>query len=117
MAALIGDLRDRHLNRDVLVIAMGEFGRTPRVNSNGGCDNWPAVMSVLLAGGSYRIGQAIGASGAHGAVVVRTSYLPQRAWCPVLRDSSLALSRRKFVQLVVRRRIVGLELQHTGMEP
>ena len=77
MAALIEDLRDRGLNRDVLVIAMGEFGRTPRVNSNGGRDHWPAVMSVLLAGGNYRMGQAIGASDAHGAAVVRAPYLPQ----------------------------------------
>jgi uncharacterized protein (DUF1501 family) len=85
LAALIEDLRQRGLNRDVLVVAMGEFGRTPRVNQNAGRDHWPAVASVLLAGGSYRMGQVIGASDAKGAAVTRAPYRPQSVLAMVYR--------------------------------
>jgi uncharacterized protein (DUF1501 family) len=77
LTALIDDLLDRGLTRNVLVVAMGEFGRTPRVNAKGGRDHWPAVSSVLFAGGSYRMGQVIGASDAHGGRVVAAPYAPQ----------------------------------------
>src|SRR5262249_13882577 len=57
LAALIGDLYERGLDRKVTVVVLGEFGRTPRVNKNGGRDHWPGSMSVLLAGGGMRVGQ------------------------------------------------------------
>ncbi|MDP7206161.1 MAG: DUF1501 domain-containing protein, partial [Pirellulaceae bacterium] len=50
VATLVQDLAERGLQDDVLVVAMGEFGRTPRVNSNAGRDHWGSVMSVMLAG-------------------------------------------------------------------
>jgi hypothetical protein len=56
MAALIQDLCERGLEQDVLVVAMGEFGRTPKVNKNAGRDHWGAVMSVLMAGGRLKRG-------------------------------------------------------------
>ncbi len=62
MAALVSDLHQRGLDRDVIVVVWGEFGRTPRVNANAGRDHWPAVMSCLLAGGGLRTGQVIGAT-------------------------------------------------------
>ena len=77
LAALITDLHARGMNRDVLVVAMGEFGRTPKVNANAGRDHWPGVGSVLLSGGDYRMGQAIGASDAKGAAPLRSPYPPQ----------------------------------------
>lgn len=77
LSALIEDLRQRGLNRDVLVVAMGEFGRTPKMNQNAGRDHWPGVASVLLAGGSYRMGQVIGASDSRGGAVVQSPYPPQ----------------------------------------
>ncbi|MEX2142556.1 MAG: DUF1501 domain-containing protein [Pirellulales bacterium] len=61
-AALVGDLKERGLLDETLVIAMGEFGRTPKLNTNGGRDHWPRVFSVVLAGGGVRGGQVIGAS-------------------------------------------------------
>jgi hypothetical protein len=63
-------LADRGLDRDVLVVAIGEFGRTPRVNRNAGRDHWGTRMSVLIAGGGLRRGQAIGASSCKGEVPV-----------------------------------------------
>jgi hypothetical protein len=65
-AALVGDLSERGLLNDTLVIAMGEFGRTPKLNTNGGRDHWPRVFSVVVAGGRTAGGQVIGASDRHG---------------------------------------------------
>lgn len=85
LCALIEDLRQRGLNRDVLLVAMGEFGRTPKVNQNAGRDHWPAVASVLLAGGSYRMGQVIGASDSRGGAVTQAPYPPQSILAMVYR--------------------------------
>lgn len=63
---LITDLHDRGLADDVITIMWGEFGRTPRINNSGGRDHWAPVMSALIAGGGFRMGQAIGASTARG---------------------------------------------------
>lgn len=60
VAALVSDLHARGLQDKVLVMAMGEFGRTPRINGGAGRDHWPGAMSVLFAGGGLRMGQAIG---------------------------------------------------------
>jgi hypothetical protein len=61
-AALIDDLRERGLLDETLIIAMGEFGRTPKLNVSGGRDHWPRVFSVALAGGGIRGGRVVGAS-------------------------------------------------------
>jgi len=61
-AALVTDLADRGLLDETLVIAMGEFGRTPKVNTARGRDHWPRVFSIALAGGGIRGGQVYGAS-------------------------------------------------------
>jgi len=62
LAALIEDLYERGLDQDVLVVAWGEFGRTPKVNENGGRDHWPNVQSALIIGGGLKMGQVIGAT-------------------------------------------------------
>ncbi len=66
-AALLDDLEHSGRLDSTLVVAAGEFGRTPRINANGGRDHWPDVWSVALAGGGVRGGQVIGASDAHAA--------------------------------------------------
>jgi hypothetical protein len=68
VTALIQDLHERGLDRRVLVVVWGEFGRTPRLNQDGGRDHWAGVQSVLLACGGLRTGQVIGASTADGGV-------------------------------------------------
>jgi uncharacterized protein (DUF1501 family) len=65
--ALIEDLYRRGMLENTLVIAMGEFGRTYKLNSRGGRDHWPGVWSILFAGGGVRGGQVIGASDKNGA--------------------------------------------------
>jgi hypothetical protein len=66
LSALLDDLADRDLLSETLVIVMGEFGRTPKINTQGGRDHWPRVFSVLLAGGGVPGGQVIGSSDATG---------------------------------------------------
>ncbi len=65
-SALIEDLADRGLLDSTLVIVMGEFGRTPKLNPRGGRDHWPRAFSVALAGGGVRGGQVVGRSDSHG---------------------------------------------------
>ncbi len=62
ISALLDDLKDRGLDQDVTVVVWGEFGRTPRINPNGGRDHWPKVASALLFGGGMRSGQVIGST-------------------------------------------------------
>ena len=70
MAALIKDLSDRKLLDSTLVIWMGEFGRTPKINANEGRDHYPKAWSAVLAGGGIRGGIAHGQTDADGATVV-----------------------------------------------
>ncbi|MCR9198378.1 MAG: DUF1501 domain-containing protein [Planctomycetaceae bacterium] len=62
VSSLIHDLKDRRLLDETLVVVMGEFGRTPKLNPGGGRDHWPRVFSVMMAGGGVVGGQVIGAS-------------------------------------------------------
>ncbi len=62
LSSLIQDLSERGMLDETLVVVMGEFGRTPKININGGRDHWPNVFSVALAGGGVRGGQVIGSS-------------------------------------------------------
>lgn len=66
LAALITDLDDRGLLDNTLVIALGEFGRTPKVNKDGGRDHWPHAMSVLMAGAGTPRGYIHGATDSKG---------------------------------------------------
>lgn len=68
ITALIEDLHARGLDQDVSVVAWGEFGRTPRINKDGGRDHWPQVSCGLLAGGGMRVGQIIGSTNRLGEV-------------------------------------------------
>jgi hypothetical protein len=65
--ALLEDLRERGLLANTMVVAMGEFGRTPRLNPRGGRDHWPGCWTILFAGGRVRGGQVIGSSDKTGA--------------------------------------------------
>jgi uncharacterized protein (DUF1501 family) len=79
ITALVTDLAERSLLDDVLVMAMGEFGRTPRIGTQGstdGRDHWPYVMSMALAGGGLRHGQVIGASSRDGGEIATRPVTP-----------------------------------------
>jgi hypothetical protein len=68
-SALMEDLDQRGLLDETLVVMMGEMGRTPRINANGGRDHWTSCYSVVLAGAGVRGGSAYGESDAHAAYV------------------------------------------------
>jgi uncharacterized protein (DUF1501 family) len=88
-AALVGDIRERGLARRVLVVAMGEFGRTPKVNPGGGRDHWPGANSVLLAGGTYQMGRIVGATDAQGAEPTAAAYRPENVLGMVYRHLAI----------------------------
>jgi hypothetical protein len=62
LTALLEDLEERGLSDDVSVVVWGEFGRTPKINPQGGRDHWPAVGCAMLAGGGMKTGQVIGST-------------------------------------------------------
>src|SRR5262249_52300972 len=61
-SALLADLAQRGLLEETLVVCLGEFGRTPKINAQAGRDHWAPCNSVVLAGGGVRGGQVYGAS-------------------------------------------------------
>lgn len=62
VSALITDLHQRGLDKDVSVVVWGEFGRTPIINKDGGRDHWPRVSCAMLFGGGMKVGQVIGST-------------------------------------------------------
>ena len=95
IAALIEDLVARGLHEKTLVVAMGEFGRTPRMNPEGGRDHWGNVFSVLMSCGSMKMGQTIGKSTARGEYVMDRSITPQDVAATVFHH--LGIDGRKVV--------------------
>jgi hypothetical protein len=77
VAAFVEDLADRGLDRDVLLVITGEFGRTPRVNPQAGRDHWAPLSTLALAGGGLRMGQVVGESSARAEVPKSTPITPQ----------------------------------------
>jgi len=62
LSALVTDLHERGMDKDVTVLVCSEFGRTPKINKNAGRDHWPPASCALLAGGGLRTGQVIGST-------------------------------------------------------
>jgi len=69
MGTLVKDLVDRGRWRNTVIVWMGEFGRTPRINQNAGRDHWARCWSVVVGGGAIRGGQAYGSTDADGMAV------------------------------------------------
>ena len=65
--SLMEDLHDRRLLEETMIFAVGEFGRTPKINPAGGRDHWPQVWTAVMAGGGIQGGQVVGASDDHAA--------------------------------------------------
>ena len=70
VSALVNDIYDRGLDRDVTVCVWGEFGRTPKINKDAGRDHWPRVGHALLSGGGLKVGQVLGATDKLGSDVL-----------------------------------------------
>jgi hypothetical protein len=77
ISALIQDLDTRGLLDNTLVLLLGEFGRTPKVNKDAGRDHWPHAMSVLMAGGGVPRGHVVGATDPKGYYASENVYKPE----------------------------------------
>ncbi len=77
VAALISDLDERGMLETTMVIALGEFGRTPQINKDAGRDHWSNAMSVLFAGGGTPGGQAIGTTDKKGFAAIERVLSPE----------------------------------------
>jgi hypothetical protein len=71
LAALVTDLHERGLDKDVSLVMWGEFGRTPKINNNNSRDHWPQNNACVLAGGGMRTGQVIGETNKYGETPVK----------------------------------------------
>ena len=89
LSALIDDLEERGRLESTLVIVMGEFGRTPKLNAAGGRDHWPRCFSVALAGGGVSGGQVIGASDRRGESPLEQPVTPADLACTILQQLGL----------------------------
>lgn len=102
IGALIRDLIDRNLYERTLVVAMGEFGRTPRMNSNAGRDHWGNTFSVLIGCGSMKMGQVIGRSDRRGEQVVDRPLDPQDVAATVYHHLGIDARATSFYDLLHR---------------
>jgi len=76
VSALLDDLRERGLADDTLVVVVGEFGRSPKINNTAGRDHWADVFSAVFSGAGVHGGQVIGASDATGAFPATHAFSP-----------------------------------------
>jgi uncharacterized protein (DUF1501 family) len=76
-AALLRDLSDRGMLENTLVVWMGDFGRTPKINSSAGRDHWASAGIVCMGGGGVKTGQVVGATNATGEFVTDSPVTPQ----------------------------------------
>jgi uncharacterized protein (DUF1501 family) len=83
--ALVTDLYDRGLDKDVAVVLWGEFGRAPRISRIAGRDHWPEAGAAVLAGGGFRVGQVIGETDAHAGQSKLTPYTPSNVMASLYR--------------------------------
>lgn len=93
LATLVADLYERGLDRRVLVLVCGEFGRTPTINAAAGRDHWPGAFSVLFSGGGLSVGQVVGATDRRAAHPITRPYSPGDVLATVYRHLGIDTSR------------------------
>lgn len=92
LAGLTADLKQQGMLDDTVIIVMGEFGRTPRINQNVGRDHWARSWSVCIGGGGLNGGLAVGKTNEDGTVIEGKSYLPGDLWATVCHALRIPLS-------------------------
>jgi hypothetical protein len=100
VSALVEDLYARGLDRKVMLIVTGEFGRTPRLSySNGrpGRDHWPMAMSLLVSGGGFRMGQVIGSTNSRGEHPKDRPLTPNDLWATMFRHLGIDHAHTAFL--------------------
>ena len=92
-SALMADLEERGRLKDTVVIWMGEFGRTPRINGNTGRDHWARAWSVVVGGGSFAGGLVVGKTNEDGTRVLSDPYTSQDLMSSVCKALGISLQR------------------------
>lgn len=101
LSALIEDIFARDLDRRIMVVVMGEFGRTPRLSSNAsgtGRDHWPQAYTALVSGGGLKMGQVVGATNSKAEFPTERPYTPQDLLATIYRHLGID-SQRTFPDL------------------
>lgn len=96
LSALIDDIHARGLDQKILVVAVGEFGRTPRLSHANGCmgrDHWPQAQSALIAGGGLRMGQVVGATTSKAEFAIERPLTPQDLMATLYRHLGIDATR------------------------
>ena len=83
--ALVTELYERGLDKDVAVVLWGEFGRAPKISRGDGRDHWPEAGAAVLAGGGFKVGQVIGETDAHGGRSKGNPYTPSNVLATLYR--------------------------------
>jgi uncharacterized protein (DUF1501 family) len=91
MSALVSDLADRGMLDDTVVMWMGEFSRTPNINGGGGRDHWARSWSVVVGGGGFKRGVAVGETSSDGKEVVSEPYTSQDLMASTLKALGISL--------------------------
>jgi uncharacterized protein (DUF1501 family) len=100
ITALIEDLYERGLDRKVLLIVTGEFGRTPRLsyaNDRPGRDHWPQAMSLLVSGGGMRTGQVVGSTNSRGEHPKDRPLTPNDLWATMFQHLGIEHAHTAFL--------------------
>jgi len=113
LSALIEDLHERGLDRDVSVVVWGEFGRTPKINKNNSRDHWPQVSFALMAGGGMRTGQIIGATNRNGEHATERPVTFQEVWATLYHNVGIDVRHARTFDLAGRPQY----LVDPGVEP
>ena len=96
LAALITDLHERGLDKDVSVVVWGEFGRTPKINKNNSRDHWPRVSCAMLAGGGMKTGQVIGSTNKYAEHAVERPVKFQEVFATLYKNVGIDASKVRF---------------------
>ncbi|MDA1014307.1 MAG: DUF1501 domain-containing protein [Planctomycetota bacterium] len=93
LSALVTDLHERGLDRDVSVVVWGEFGRTPKINARNSRDHWPQVSCAMLAGGGMQTGQVIGSTNRKGEHAADRPVKFQEVFATLYKNAGLDVGR------------------------
>jgi uncharacterized protein (DUF1501 family) len=100
ISALVEDLYARGLDKRVLVVVTGEFGRTPKLEyakNRPGRDHWPQAMSILVSGGGFRMGQAVGSTTAKAEHPKDRPMTPNHLWATVFQHLKIDYANTSFL--------------------
>lgn len=106
LSALLGDLSERGLLESTLVVALGEFGRTPRINEIGSRDHWPQCYCSLWAGGGVVPGRVVGASDRYGEFPVNDPVTPATVGTTILELSGISAAERAQLRVLEQGRVI-----------